>query len=66
VNHQRLRQYSGGQDETWGGVSLSIDGNVLDGIVSIVPVAPDPPARPYPPDGAAAVTVTLSPALVGP
>jgi hypothetical protein len=46
-------------------VSLSIDGNVLDGIVSIVPVAPDPPARPYPPDGAAAVTVTLSPRWSG-
>jgi hypothetical protein len=60
VNHQRLRQYAGGHDETWGAASLNIDSSALDGLVSIVPVAPDASAAPYPPDGDAAVTVTLS------
>ncbi len=34
VNHQRLRQYAGGHNETWGGVTLNIDSDVLDGIVA--------------------------------
>jgi hypothetical protein len=33
--HQRIRQYIGGHDETWGGVTLNIDTNVIDG-----PLAP--------------------------
>ncbi len=36
VNSQRLRQYSGGHNETWGGVTLNIDSNVLAGPVSTV------------------------------
>jgi hypothetical protein len=35
-NHQRLKQYTGGHDETWGGQKLKIDSNVLDGQVSAV------------------------------
>ena len=35
-NHQRIRQYAGGHDETWGGVTLNIDCNVIDGIVASV------------------------------
>ncbi len=31
---QRIRQYTGSHDETWGGVTLEIDSNVLDGIVA--------------------------------
>jgi photosystem II stability/assembly factor-like uncharacterized protein len=31
---QRIRQYAGDVDETWGGVTLAIDSNVLDGIVA--------------------------------
>lgn len=31
---QRIRQYAGDHDETWGGVTLRIDSNVLDGIVA--------------------------------
>jgi len=31
--HQRIRQYAGGHDEAWGGVTLNIDCNVSDGIV---------------------------------
>jgi photosystem II stability/assembly factor-like uncharacterized protein len=34
VNHQRLKQYAGGHKETWGGVQLTIDSNVLDGEVN--------------------------------
>lgn len=33
--HQRIRQYAGGHAETWGNVSLTIDSNVLDGIVAV-------------------------------
>jgi hypothetical protein len=33
-NRQRLRQYAGGHDETWGEVKLTIDSNVMDGVVS--------------------------------
>ncbi len=33
-NRQRLRQYAGGHNETWGDVTLNIDSNVMDGIVS--------------------------------
>ena len=29
--HQRIVQYSGGHDETWGGVTMNIDCNVADG-----------------------------------
>ncbi len=39
-NHQRIRQYEGGHSETWGEVSLTIDSNVLDGVVA-VPGIPD-------------------------
>ena len=31
--HQRLRQYAGGHNETWGGVTFNIDSNVFDGLV---------------------------------
>ena len=32
--NQRLRQYSGGHSETWGGTSIIIDSNVMDGFVA--------------------------------
>jgi Rv2525c-like, glycoside hydrolase-like domain len=35
-NHQRIRQYEGDHNETWGGLTLSIDSNVLDGIVAML------------------------------
>ena len=31
---QRIRQYAGGHDETWGGVTLNIDSNVVDSVVA--------------------------------
>ena len=34
ANHQRLRQYAGGHNETWDSVTLNIDCNVLDGVVA--------------------------------
>ncbi len=39
--HQRLRQYTYGHAETWGGVSLQIDSNVVDGpVASSIDVTP--------------------------
>ena len=32
-DHQRVRQYAGDHTETWGGLPLRIDSNVLDGEV---------------------------------
>jgi photosystem II stability/assembly factor-like uncharacterized protein len=34
-NHQRIRQYEGDHNETWGGLPLTIDSDVLDGVVAI-------------------------------
>jgi hypothetical protein len=36
TNHQRLKQYRGGHDETWGGVRMNIDSDCTNG-----PVAPN-------------------------
>jgi photosystem II stability/assembly factor-like uncharacterized protein len=35
ADHQRIRQYEGGHNETWGNLTLEIDNNVLDGVVAI-------------------------------
>ncbi|MEW6239330.1 MAG: glycoside hydrolase domain-containing protein [Chloroflexota bacterium] len=35
ADHQRLRQYAGDHNETWGGLTLNIDSNVLDGPLTI-------------------------------
>jgi hypothetical protein len=34
-NHQRVYQYSGDHNETWAGVTINIDSNVLDGVVAV-------------------------------
>ncbi len=34
VGSQRLHQYAGGHNETWGGATINIDSNVLDGVVA--------------------------------
>ena len=39
TNHQRIRQYAGGHNETWGGITFNIDTDVADGMVAM------PPAR---------------------
>jgi len=38
TNHQRMRQYAGGHDENWGGVTFNIDSDVIDAKVAQVPV----------------------------
>jgi hypothetical protein len=35
ANHQRIRQYEGDHEETWGSLTLDIDSNVLDGVVAV-------------------------------
>jgi hypothetical protein len=77
ANHQRVHQYKGGHKETWGGVTINIDNNYVDGPV-VGGSAPAPPPPPPPagsvgsgdnraiatwPDGAflTPVAVTLTP-----
>jgi hypothetical protein len=43
ANHQRVHQYKGGHKETYGGVTLSIDSNYVDGAVVGGLVAAPPP-----------------------
>ena len=57
ANRQRLRQYAGTHTETWGGLSLSIDSNVLDGPLTVPNgsanlTAPSAPISPGPAEGA--------------
>jgi hypothetical protein len=42
--HQRIHQYRGGHNETWGGVAINIDNNYVEGatVGSSVPTADDP------------------------
>ncbi|NWG07050.1 MAG: DUF1906 domain-containing protein [Chloroflexi bacterium] len=42
ADHQRLRQYAGPHNETWGGLTMNIDSNVLDGVVAMS-FLPNPP-----------------------
>ena len=38
--HQRLHQYSGPHNETWGGATVEIDSDAVDGLVAGLPAAP--------------------------
>jgi hypothetical protein len=38
-NHQRIKQWQSPHNETWGGVTFNIDGNISDGPVAGVPFA---------------------------
>ncbi len=38
-NHQRIKQWQGPHNETWGGVTFNIDGDIADGPVAGAPVA---------------------------
>ncbi len=40
TNHQRIRQYAGGHNETWGSIKFNIDSNVADGMVAMPPTEP--------------------------
>ncbi len=61
ANHQRIRQYAGGHEETWGTTLLKIDSNVIDGVVADT-------TNTYPlkivKDGLGTGTVTSSPASI--
>jgi glycoside hydrolase-like protein len=57
ANHQRLHQYNGGHNETYGGVTINIDSNYLDSAVAYPGAAT---ATPVP-----APTLTVSPAADG-
>ncbi len=35
ASHQRIRQYSGAHNENYGGVTLNIDNDVIDGVVAV-------------------------------
>ncbi len=43
ANHQRIKQYAGDHIETWGGVSMPIDSDVIDGEVSYLPITSTQP-----------------------
>ena len=45
-NHDRLHQYEGGHNETYGGVTINIDGNFLDGATAGASTAGASPAIP--------------------
>lgn len=48
VNHQRIHQYKGGHDESYGGVTINIDSNVVDSTVVGGTAPPPPPPTPAP------------------
>jgi hypothetical protein len=51
-NHQRIHQYAGGHNETYGGVTLNIDSDVIDGLVADTGNTPPlAPSYPSPYDG---------------
>jgi hypothetical protein len=64
ANHQRLHQYRGAHNETYGGVTINIDNNYLDGATADTSGAggsqPPPPPPPPPPP-----TLSVSPAASG-
>src|SRR3954471_24577137 len=51
ANHQRVHQYKGGHNETWGGVTINIDSSYVDGAVVSRAAAPPPPPPVEPPAG---------------
>jgi photosystem II stability/assembly factor-like uncharacterized protein len=70
ANHQRIRQYEGDHNEAWGGLSLAIDSDVLDGVVALLhgyPFADSIVRADSDPTNAATVgfTVTFSEAVTG-
>jgi Domain of unknown function (DUF1906) len=48
TNHQRIHQYKGGHKETYGGVTINIDSNVVDSAVVGSVAPPPPPPSPVP------------------
>ncbi len=58
INHQRIHQYKGGHDESYGGVTINIDSSIVDSTVVGGTAAPPPP-----PPTAPAGTVTSADGL---
>jgi Domain of unknown function (DUF1906) len=50
ANHQRVHQYKGGHKETWGGVTINIDSDYVDGAV-VTGTSVQQPPPPTPPAG---------------
>jgi glycoside hydrolase-like protein len=48
TNHQRIHQYKGGHRETYGGVTIDIDSNIVDSAVVGGGTPPPPPPTPVP------------------
>jgi hypothetical protein len=63
-NHQRLHQYRGGHKETFGGVTINIDSNYLDGAVAGVGNAPPPPPTTTTTTTTTTATTTTTPPAV--
>jgi Rv2525c-like, glycoside hydrolase-like domain len=61
TNHQRLHQYRGGHNETWGGVTINVDSSYLDG--AVVGATGSAPAAPPPTPAPAPAPAPASPAL---
>ena len=40
ANHQRLHQYAGPHNETWGGATVNMDSDAADGLVAGLPAVP--------------------------
>jgi photosystem II stability/assembly factor-like uncharacterized protein len=40
TSRQRIRQYTGGHNETWGSTKFNIDSDIADGMVALPPVKP--------------------------
>lgn len=38
-DHQRIRQYAGGHNETWGSLRMNIDSNAINGEVNTIPIS---------------------------
>jgi photosystem II stability/assembly factor-like uncharacterized protein len=57
INQQRIRQYTGSHNETWGDVTFEIDSNVLESIVADLSGVVEPPVT------VIVETPTLSPAF---
>lgn len=63
ANHQRIKQYIGSHDETWGGVTLRIDSDVLDGEIVALPGVAETLLAPIAPEPSSATVIYTQPRL---
>jgi Domain of unknown function (DUF1906) len=62
VDHQRLHQYAGPHGEKWGGATLQLDSDAIDGLVVGLPAVPD---LPRPTESARPSELTIAPGATG-